>query len=265
MSAALDQTEADLLLAERPEPGILRLTLNRPKAYNALSMALMAALQAALDDARNDPAVKAVIIQAAGKGFCAGHDLREVRSLNGYAALERLFKQCSRLMQSIVALPKPVIAQVHGMASAAGCQLVASCDLAIAADTTRFATPGVNIGLFCSTPAVALSRAVAPRQALDMLLTGDAIDAETAQHIGLVNRVVPTGEAALAAKSLAAQIAAKSPAALRIGKRMFRAQLALSLSEAYALAGEAMVENMLDTDAVEGIDAFLGKRPPVWP
>ncbi len=264
MSAALDQTEADLLLAERPEPGILRLTLNRPKAYNALSMALMAALQAALDDARNDPAVKAVIIQAAGKGFCAGHDLREVRSLNGYAALERLFKQCSRLMQSIVALPKPVIAQVHGTASAAGCQLVASCDLAIAADTSRFATPGVNIGLFCSTPMVALSRNVGRKQAMEMLLTGESADAARAVEIGLINRAVP--EAALAEETLklARLIASKSSLTVKTGKEAFYRQLEMPLAQAYDYAAQVMTENMLARDAEEGIDAFLQKRTPVW-
>lgn len=249
---------------------VATLTLANPASRNALSLDAIEALIAAFDAIAADAAVRVVVLDAAAPVFSAGHDLKEMTAHRadgdaGRAYYEKLFARCAVLMQKIVSLPQIVIAAVEGMATAAGCQLVASCDLAVAGAGARFATPGVNIGLFCSTPAVALSRAVAPRQALDMLLTGDAIDAEAAQRIGLVNRVVPTGEAALAAKSLAAQIAAKSPAALRVGKRMFRAQLALPLSEAYALAGEAMVENMLDADAVEGIDAFLGKRPPVWP
>ncbi|WP_374632963.1 enoyl-CoA hydratase [Ferrovibrio sp.] len=264
MSAALDQSDAEPLLAEQPEPGILRLTLNRPRAYNALSTALMAALQAALDAARGDPAVKVVILKAAGNGFCAGHDLREVRSLQGHAALERLFKQCSRLMQSIVALPKPVIAQVHGTASAAGCQLVASCDLALAAESARFATPGVNIGLFCSTPMVALSRNVGRKHAMEMLLTGELADAARAAEIGLINRAVPDAALEQQTLALARLIASKSPLTVKTGKEAFYRQLEMPLSQAYDYAAQVMTENMLARDAQEGIDAFIEKRPPVW-
>ena len=263
MSAALDQTDMPLL-SDQPEAGILRLTLNRPQAYNALSSALMAALQTALDAARGDPAVKVVILQAAGKGFCAGHDLREVRSLQGHAALERLFKQCSRLMQSIVALPKPVIAQVHGTASAAGCQLVATCDLALAAESARFATPGVNIGLFCSTPMVALSRNVSRKHAMEMLLTGELADAARAAEIGLINRAVPDAALAEETLKLARLIASKSPLTVKTGKEAFYRQLEMPLAQAYDYAAQVMTENMLARDAEEGIDAFIEKRPPVW-
>ncbi len=266
MSAAPDLTPADQpILRAQPAPGIVRLTLNRPKAYNALSVGLMTALQSELDavKAARD-SVKVVIIAANGPGFCAGHDLKEVRANPGRQPYEALFRQCSMLMQSVVALPQPVIAQVHGVASAAGCQLVASCDLAVAADTARFATPGVNIGLFCSTPMVALSRNVSRKHAMEMLLTGDLLPAARAAEIGLVNRVVPADTLPDATLVLAQQIASKSPLTVKIGKEAFYRQLDMPLAQAYDYASRVMTENMLARDAEEGIDAFIEKRDPKW-
>lgn len=259
-----DAAPTQPLLLRRDADGIARLTLNRPQARNALSMALMQALDAELAAVAADPATKVVVIAGAGPGFCSGHDLRELRAEPRRATYEAVFAQCSTLMQRIVRLPKPVIARVHGIATAAGCQLVASCDLAIAADTARFATPGVNLGLFCSTPMVALSRNVGRKAAMEMLLTGDLIDATRAREIGLVNRVVPEAELDAAVAALAGQIAGKSPLTLAIGKEAFYRQAELPLAEAYAYASDVMVRNMLARDAAEGIDAFLGKRPPVW-
>jgi enoyl-CoA hydratase/carnithine racemase len=259
----LDQ-EAAPVLRDQPETGIVRLTLNRPKAYNSLSSGLMAALQAELDTIKADRSIKAVIIAGNGPGFCAGHDLKEIRANPGRQNYEALFRQCSMLMQSIVALPQPVIARVHGIATAAGCQLVASCDLAVAAETARFATPGVNIGLFCSTPMVALSRNVARKHAMEMLLTGDLVDATTAQQIGLVNRAVPAAKLDETVMALARQIASKSSYTLKIGKEAFYRQLELPLDEAYAYASRVMTENLMAQDAAEGVDAFLQKRTPVW-
>jgi enoyl-CoA hydratase/carnithine racemase len=255
---------SDPILLREDDGGVARLTLNRPQARNALSMALMEALDAALVGIAADASVKVVVIAAAGPTFCAGHDLREMRTRPGQASAEETFKLCSRMMLRIVNLPKPVIAQVHGVATAAGCQLVASCDLAVAAESARFATPGVNIGLFCSTPMVALSRAVPRKHAMEMLLTGDMIDAPRAREIGLVNRIVPEAELAAATRALAAQIAAKSPLTLAIGKEAFYRQAELPLADAYAYASAVMTRNMMAHDAVEGIDAFLAKRPPVW-
>jgi len=255
--------EAPPLLQETRD-GVAWLTLNRPQARNALSRSLMTALEGALEAVAADQAVTIVVIAGAGPAFCAGHDLREIRAEPGRAAYEALFAQCSRLMTRIVRLPKPVIARVHGVATAAGCQLVASCDLAVAAETARFATPGVNIGLFCSTPMVALSRAVGRKQAMEMLLTGDLVDAARAREIGLINRVVPEAALDEAVTALAQQIAAKSPLTLAIGKEAFYRQAEMDLDAAYAYASEVMTRNMLARDAEEGIDAFLGKRPPVW-
>jgi len=260
-----DQATTDTtLLLRRDDAGVAWLTLNRPAARNALSMALMQALDAELAAIAGDPSVHVVVIGGAGPAFCAGHDLREVRATPQRSAYEALFAQCSRLMLRIVRLPQPVIARVHGVATAAGCQLVASCDLAVAADNARFATPGVNIGLFCSTPMVALSRAVGRKQAMEMLLTGELIDAETARGYGLVNRVVPPAELDAAVAALAGQIAGKSPLTLAIGKEAFYRQAELGLEQAYAYASEVMVRNMLARDAEEGVDAFLQKRAPVW-
>lgn len=253
----------DELVLRRDEGGVAFLTLNRPQARNALSKPLMTALEAALEAVEADDAVRAVVLAGAGPAFCAGHDLKEVRGADT-AALKALFAQCSRLMQRITALRTPVIARVHGIATAAGCQLVATCDLAVAADTARFATPGVNIGLFCSTPMVALSRAVGRKAAMEMLLLGDAIDAEEAVRHGLVNRAVPEAELDAAVGDLARRIAGKSRAVLALGKPAFYRQAELPLDEAYAYASEVMVRNMAERDAAEGIDAFIGKRAPVW-
>jgi enoyl-CoA hydratase/carnithine racemase len=262
VSPALAPSEPVLL--SRIADGIAWLTLNRPEVRNALSRELLEELDRALAALSGDPAVKVVVIGGAGPAFCAGHDLKEIRAHPDRQAYESLFKLCSAVMTRIVRLPKPVIARVHGIATAAGCQLAASCDLVVAAETARFATPGVDIGLFCSTPMVALSRAVGRKHAMAMLLTGDAITAENAAAIGLVNRVVPGTELDAAVTALAAQIAGKSPLTLAIGKEAFYAQAEMSLDDAYAYAAEAMTRNMLARDAEEGIDAFLGKRPPVW-
>jgi enoyl-CoA hydratase/carnithine racemase len=252
------------VVQRRDNDGVAWLTLNRPAARNALSMALMQALVDELAGIATDAAVKVVVLGGAGPAFCAGHDLRELRARPERAAYQATFELCSRLMTAVVRLSKPVIARVHGIATAAGCQLVASCDLAVAAETARFATPGVNIGLFCSTPMVALSRAVGRKAAMEMLLTGELIDASRAHALGLVNRVVPESDLDAAVAALAGQIVAKSPLTLAIGKEAFYRQAEMGLDEAYAYASEVMTRNMLARDAAEGIDAFLGKRPPVW-
>ena len=257
-------SDNETLVLRADADGVAWLTLNRPAARNALSMPLMSALEQALDAVEADPSVRVVVIAGAGSAFCAGHDLRELRSRPERAAYQTTFGLCSRLMMRIVRLSKPVIARVHGIATAAGCQLVASCDLAVAADTARFATPGVNIGLFCSTPMVALTRAVGRKAAMEMLLTGDLIDAQRAYALGLVNRVVPERELDAATSALAEQIVGKSPLTLAIGKEAFYRQAEMRLDEAYAFASEVMTRNMLARDAAEGIDAFLGKRPPIW-
>ena len=255
---------SDAGLLRRDRDGVAWLTLNRPAARNALSLELMQALDAEIARIAADATVKVVVIAGAGPAFCAGHDLRELRADLDRAAYERTFATCSRLMTSIVRLPKPVIARVHGVATAAGCQLVASCDLAVAAETARFATPGVNIGLFCSTPMVALSRAVGRKPAMEMLLTGEMIGAARAREIGLVNRVVAEGELDAAVTTLAGAIAAKSPLTLAIGKEAFYRQAEMPLDDAYRYVSEVMVRNMMAHDAEEGIDAFLAKREPVW-
>ncbi len=253
----------DSLVLRRDEAGIAWLTLNRPEARNALSSALMTALEDALQAIEHDPAVRVAVLAGAGPAFCAGHDLRELRAMDrqDHAGL---FAQCSRLMQRIVGLRVPVIARVHGIATAAGCQLVATCDLAVAADTARFATPGVNIGLFCSTPMVALSRAIGLKAAMEMLLTGEMLDAAAAVSAGLVNRAVPEDGLDEAVRALATRIASRSPASVALGKPAFYRQAEMPLAEAYAYAAEVMTRNMAARDAAEGIDAFLGKREPVW-
>ncbi len=252
-----------VLLRETAD-GIATLTLNRPQQRNALSMALMGALNAALVEIANDNDAKVVVIRGNGPGFCAGHDLKEMRADHREEAHHRTLKECARLMTAIVELPKPVIARVHGIATAAGCQLVATCDLAIAADNARFATPGVNIGLFCSTPMVALSRNVGRKQAMEMLLTGEMIDAATAEKYGLINRAVSPDELDDAVQVLAATICSKSPMVLEIGKVAFYKQLECSLAEAYEYTSAVMVRNMMTNDAAEGIDAFIEKRRQVW-
>lgn len=248
--------------------GVLRLVLNNPPA-NALSIALMETLKAELEAAGASKEVRVVILSANGKLFSAGHDLKELTQHRadqdrGRAFFKKTMELCAELMQTIVYLPKPVIAEVNGLATAAGCQLVASCDLAICTDTSSFCTPGVNIGLFCSTPMVALTRNVHRKQAMEMLLTGEAIDASTAREFGLVNRVVPAEYLGQVTGKYAEIIASKSPLTLRIGKAAFYRQVEMPLEEAYAYAAEVMVTNMLARDAEEGIGAFIGKRHPAW-
>lgn len=254
----------DDILLRTDADGIATLTLNRPAARNALSTGLMTALQAEIDAIAGDTSVRIVVIAANGPAFCAGHDLREVRGTPTRPAYEALFAQCSALMLSITRLPQPVIARVHATATAAGCQLVATCDLAVAAETARFATPGVNIGLFCSTPMVAVSRNMGRKQTMEMLLTGDMIDAEAARAGGLINKVVPAAQLDDAVAAYARQIASKSALTLKIGKEAFYRQLEMPLEDAYTYASEVMVTNMLARDAGEGIDAFLEKRAPQW-
>lgn len=261
-AAALAASEA-LVLREDAD-GIATLTLNRGPARNALSLGLMAALHGALDAIRDDRAVRVVVLRGAGPAFCAGHDLKEMRADPSAGAVRAVFDACSALMLAITHLPQPVIAEVHGVATAAGCQLVATCDLAICAEEARFATPGVQIGLFCSTPMVALSRAVPRKAALEMLLLGEPIGATEALRIGLVNRVVPAADLAQSARAMAVRIAAKAPRILALGKGAFARQNELGLEEAYAYASAVMTRNMLMDEAAEGIDAFLQKRPPRW-
>jgi len=257
------------VLRRETDGAVASLILNRPAVRNSLSEELLIELIDALKSVGSDASVRAVIIAAEGPAFCSGHDLRELTARRadpdgGRAFFTRTMDLCSIVMTSVAELPQPVIACVHGIASAAGCQLVASCDLAVAAVDARFATPGVNIGLFCTTPMVALTRNVAPKHAMEMLLTGDAVSAEHAFRIGLVNRVVPTGEERAEAMRLAQHISSKSARAIRVGKRAFHAQRTMGLADAYAHASRVMVENLCDADACEGIGAFLAKRPPQW-
>jgi len=257
-----------LILTSRNGP-VLRLALNRPRARNALSESLMTALQHALDEAAKDDS-RVIVLAAEGPAFCSGHDLKEMTAHraeadSGKAAFAAIFAQCSRLMQTIVRHPKPIIAQVQGIATAAGCQLVASCDLAVASVDAKFATPGVNIGLFCSTPMVALSRNVSRKHAMEMLLTGDMISANQAYHMGLVNRVVAHETLEAETMALAQQIAGKPRATVKIGKEAFYRQLEMPLSDAYDYASKVMTENMLHAEANEGISAFVEKRDPKWP
>ena len=258
----MDTLKAEDILIRSDSDGVATLTLNRPAARNALSTRLMAALQTELDEIAGDTTIRVVVIAANGAAFCAGHDLREVRGTPTQESYKALFAQCSVLMLSITRLPQPVIARVHATATAAGCQLVATCDLAVAAETAQFATPGVNIGLFCSTPMVAVSRNLGHKQTMEMLLTGDMIDARAAVAGGLVNRAVPKDELDGTVETYCRQIASKSPLTLKIGKEAFYRQLEMPLENAYDYASEVMVTNMLARDAEEGIDAFLEKRPP---
>ena len=252
------------ILLREDKAGVTTLTLNRRQQFNALSDGMLEALQQALDAIAGDRTVRCVVLAANGKAFCAGHDLRQMHANRRLDYYQALFAQCSRVMQAIQALPVPVIARVHGIATAAGCQLVASCDLAIASQAARFAVSGINVGLFCSTPAVALSRNISTKRAFDMLVTGRFIDAETAADWGLINQAVPDAEldAAIAAKT--AEILAKSPVAVRYGKQMFYRQRQMAIGEAYAFAGEVMAQNMMEEDAGEGVEAFLEKRPARW-
>ena len=251
----------ELLLNKRD--GVATLTLNRPQQFNALSSSLIEALQAAVNDIGSDENIRVVVIAGAGKAFCAGHDLKELRSREP-ELVESVFRDFSALMLSLTRLPQPVIARVHGFAFAAGCQLVAQCDLAVASTTAQFSTSGVKYGLFCNTPGVSLSRNVSRKHAMEMLLTGDAIDAPTALARGLVNRVVEADALDAAIQTLAASIIEKTPVAVAAGKRTFYEQIDAPLARAYEVATQAMVCNMMTDDAAEGIDAFSAKRKPVW-
>jgi len=268
-TAAAQAAQEDVLLCEDRGP-VRVLTLNRPDARNSLSCALMGALHGALDDAASCEAVRALVLTGAGSAFSSGHDLKEMTAHRndpdrGRAFFAETMRLCSDMMLGIVRCPKPVIAAVNGIATAAGCQLVASCDLAVASADARFATPGVNIGLFCSTPMVALSRNVSRKAAMEMLLTGEMVSAEDAEAIGLVNRVVEADRVVNEAVEFGRKIAAKPKRTLKIGKEAFYRQLDMPLEEAYRYAAEVMVENMLDAEAEEGIGAFLDKREPKWP
>lgn len=256
-------TDTDILLSHQDQ-GVLTLTLNRPLQFNALSDELLAALQASLNAVVQDESVKCVVIAGNGRAFCAGHDLKQMRAKPEQDYYHDLFIRCGRVMQSIVNLPVPVIAKVHSIATAAGCQLVASCDLAIAADTAKFAVSGINVGLFCSTPAVALTRNVPAKRAFEMLVTGRFISAAEAVDNGLINQAVAPDELDSAVNELVQTICFKSPVAIRIGKSMFQRQRGMELCNAYDYAALVMAENMMTEDAGEGIDAFTQKRPPVW-
>jgi enoyl-CoA hydratase/carnithine racemase len=255
---------SEALIIRNDAEGISNIILNRPNAYNSLTIESMELIIEELSDISEDSSIKVIILSGAGKGFCAGHDMKDLRANPEKSFYEKTFKTSSNLMMSIINCPKPVIAKVHGIATAAGCQLVSTCDLAVADENARFATPGVNIGLFCTTPMVGLSRNVTRKHAMEMLLTGDFISAQRAYEIGLVNRVVPEAELDSATLELANKIAAKSPLTLKIGKEAFYKQLDKDMSGAYEYCSRVMVENMMARDAEEGIDAFLEKRTPVW-
>jgi enoyl-CoA hydratase/carnithine racemase len=257
-------TDEPLVRRAQDSRGAVTLTLNRPQAYNALSEAMIGALQRELDALAADDSVRVVVLAAEGRAFCAGHDLREMRAQPSFDYYRRLFAACSRMMLSVRSLPVPVIARVQGIATAAGCQLVAQCDLAVAASSARFAVSGVNLGLFCSTPGVPLSRNVARKQAFEMLVTGDFIDAREAQARGLVNRVVEPAALEAETERLIASILAKPRVAVALGKELFYRQAELGLEAAYAAAGETMACNMMEEAALEGVQAFLEKRPPRW-
>lgn len=253
------------LLLREDRGGIATITLNRPNKYNALSDELLIKLEEQLDAIGGDNSVRVVILAAAGKAFCAGHDLSQMREDTTYESTKALFELCSRVMLKLTRIPQPVIARVHGMATAAGCQLVATCDLAIAAEGAQFATSGVNLGLFCATPMVAVARNVGRKQAMEMLMTGDFIDAETAAEWGLVNKVVPAEDLDAAVGALANKIVNKLPAAVAAGKKLFYRQIEAAAAVAYEDASEVITQNMLDKDAQAGIDAFREKRPlPDW-
>ena len=257
------------ILERNDTNAIATLTLNTPEKLNALSDAMLAALQSELDEIAATPTIRAVIIKGVGKAFCAGHDLKEMTAGRqsedgGRAYFKDLFDRCAAMMLTIQRMPQPVIAQVHGIATAAGCQLVATCDMAVAAEGTRFGVNGVNIGLFCSTPMVALSRNIPRKQAFEMLTTGQFIQADKAEALGLINKVVPADQLDVATLDLAETIAGKLAAAVKIGKQAFYDQLNMSTADAYTFAGDLMVENMLYRDTEEGIAAFLDKRPPDW-
>jgi len=254
-----------MVVVERPEPAVARVVLDQPARFNPLSFEMIAALDDALRAVAADATVRAVVLAANGRGFCAGHDLKEMRAhADDRGWQRRLFDACSHLMIALTELPQPVVARVHGIATAAGCQLVSMCDLAVASEAAQFALPGVNIGVFCSTPAVGVVRNIGRKRAMEMLLTGRLFDARTALDWGLVNRVVPDAELDAAVKGYTDVIVARSPAAVRLGKASFYAQIDRPLAAAYDVASETMAGNMLLDDAAEGIDAFLEKRAAAW-
>ncbi|MDA1286817.1 MAG: enoyl-CoA hydratase [Proteobacteria bacterium] len=259
----------DAILLRDDNKGVATLTLNSPKSLNALSDAMLAALQSQFDALADDRSIRAIILKGEGKAFCAGHDLKEMTAGRqaedgGAAYFADLFSRCATMMQTILRLPQPVIAQVHGIATAAGCQLVATCDMAIAAEGTGFGVNGVNIGLFCSTPMVALSRNIPRKQAFHMLTTGQFIDAQRAEQLGLINSSVPHDQLDAATRDLANTVAAKLASAVKIGKQAYYAQLQMPLDQAYAFTGQVMVENLLNRETKEGIAAFIEKRDPNW-
>jgi enoyl-CoA hydratase/carnithine racemase len=257
-------TQTESPLVTETKDGVATLTLNRPSQFNALSSALIDELQSTFDRLAADSTIRVVVLAANGRGFCAGHDLKEIRAMSSVPDVEALFARCSRMMMTITTLPQPVIARVHGIATAAGCQLVATCDLAVASAAATFATPGVNIGAFCSTPGVALGRAVGRKHAMEMLLTGEMVSAARAYEIGLVNRVVPPEALDAEVETLASCIASKSATVIASGKQLFYRQLDLSLGDAYGVAGHAIACDFFADDGKEGVDAFLGKRAPRW-
>ena len=263
-TAPVLQTHDEPILLRQDRGGIATITMNRPKQYNALSEELLAQLQATLHAISEDSSVRVVVIAGAGSAFCAGHDLKQMRANPRKAYYDKLFAQCSDVMMKLLHLPQPVIARVHGIATAAGCQLVAQCDLAVAADSARFAVSGINVGLFCSTPSVALGRNVSRKESMEMLLTGDFIDAATARERGLVNRVVPAELLDAEVKTLADAIIRKSAVAVTTGKKMFYKQIEMGIEAAYEYAAEVMACNMMAEDVAEGIDAFMQKRPAQW-
>jgi enoyl-CoA hydratase/carnithine racemase len=265
MSATLTTTAEPLVRRERDVRGVTTLTLNRPQAFNALSESLLEALQAELDALSADATARALVIAGAGRAFCAGHDLREMRAEPSLGYYQRLFAACSRMMLTLRRLPIPVIARVHGLATAAGCQLVAQCDLAVASKEARFAVSGVSLGLFCSTPAVPLSRNVRSKEAFEMLVTGEFIDAAEARSRGLVNRVTAPEALDQEIEKLLGSILSKPRVAIALGKELFYRQAELGLEPAYAAAGQTMACNMMEEAALEGVQAFLDKRAPRWP
>lgn len=264
MNAPEKKAELEPLVLERRERGVVHLTLNRPNQFNSLSEEMLAALHATLQKIAGDPSARVVVLGGAGKAFCAGHDLKQMKARPDADYYRKLFADCTRVMMLVQTMPQPVIARVHGIATAAGCQLVGMCDLAVASTDARFAVSGINVGLFCSTPAVALSRNVDRKRAFEMLVTGDFIDAATAKHRGLINRVAEPGELDAEIAKLSDAIVAKPAMAIALGKDLFYRQAEMGIEAAYQLAGQTMACNMIDDVAQEGVQAFIDKRKPNW-
>jgi enoyl-CoA hydratase/carnithine racemase len=262
--SAVPVPNTDSMLLRHDQNGVATLTLNRPNQFNSLSVEMLEALIGAVDEIARDDSVRVVVLAGEGKAFCAGHDLKEMRANHTHDFQQRLFRLCGKFMMKLTELPQPVIARVHGIATAAGCQLVSMCDLAVASDVARFAVSGINVGLFCATPGVGLSRNMGRKEAFEMLVTGDFIDAHEAQRRGLINRVVPLEQLDAEIAKLTASIVAKSPEAIRMGKQMFYRQLEMGMDAAYQMAAETMACNAMCEDAAEGIDAFIAKRKPEW-